>query len=132
MKQIDHIGIAVESIAKTLPFYTDVLKFTYLKTEIVESEKVKVAFIDCGNCKIELLEPLSNESPIAKFLAKKGEGIHHIAIKTADILGDIRFLTDHNVKMINETPKRGAGGANIAFLHPKSTQGVLMELCEKE
>ncbi|WAA10479.1 methylmalonyl-CoA epimerase [Fervidibacillus albus] len=131
MKGIDHIGIAVYSIERTLPFYTDVLHFTHLKTEIVESEGVKVAFLDTGNGKIELLEPIQVDSPVHTFLEKRGEGIHHIALQTDDIGTDLKNLEENDIRLINRTPKKGAGGAFVSFLHPKSTFGVLYEICQK-
>lgn len=131
MKGIDHIGIAVYSIDKSLPFYTDVLHFIHLKTEIVESEGVKVAFLDTGNGKIELLEPIQADSPVQSFLEKRGEGIHHIALQTDDIGTDLKKLEENEIRLIHRTPKKGAGGALVGFLHPKSTFGVLYELCQK-
>lgn len=132
MQGIDHIGIAVHSIEKSLPFYTDILKFTYMKTETVESQRVKVAFIESHNCKIELLEPIDDKSPVYRFLQKRGEGLHHIALKTDDIQGKIKVLQDEGIQMIDSKPRTGADGAAIAFLHPKSTFGVLWELCQKK
>lgn len=131
MKRVDHIGIAVHSLEKSLPFYTEILQLKHLKTEIVESEKVKIAFIDGYNCKIELLEPLSEDSPIAKFLRKKGEGIHHIAFETDFIKETIEELTERGAKLIDQEPKKGALGSLVAFIHPKSSGNVLYELCEK-
>ena len=131
MLGIDHIGIAVHSIEKALPFYTDLLKFSYIKTEIVESQRVKVAFIDAVHCKIELLEPLDAESPVYRFLQKRGEGIHHIAVKTDRIGERIKELENKGVRMIDTVPRKGADGAEIAFLHPSSSFGVLWELCQK-
>lgn len=131
MKKVDHIGIAVASIENVLPFYKDTLGLSLVKIEEVKSEGVKVAFIDGGNIKLELLEPLHNQSPIAVFIEKKGEGIHHIAFGVEGIEQRIHELQTKGVRMINETPKKGAGGAAVAFMHPKSTHGVLYELCEK-
>ncbi len=131
-KKIDHIGIAVKSIEASLPIYTEHLKLKLMGIEEVESEGVKVAFLKVGESKIELLEPLHDESPIAKFLEKKGEGIHHIALGVDDIKGRIQEIKEKGLRMINDEPKTGAGGAQIAFLHPKSTGGVLYELCEKK
>jgi methylmalonyl-CoA/ethylmalonyl-CoA epimerase len=131
MKRVDHIGIAVSSIQHVLPFYEQTLGLNLLKVEEVASEGVKVAFIDGGNIKLELLEPLHKESPIAKFIEKKGEGIHHLAFGVEGIEERIRELREKGVKMINETPKHGAGGAMVAFMHPKSSNGVLYELCDK-
>ncbi len=130
-KKIDHIGIAVSSIEKALPFYVGSLKLPLLGMEEVESQGVKVAFLQLGESKIELLEPLSDDSPIAKFIEKRGEGIHHIALAVKDINKRIEEIREHGVKMINETAVDGAGGAKVAFLHPKSAGGVLYEFCEK-
>ncbi|TYS19049.1 methylmalonyl-CoA epimerase [Rossellomorea vietnamensis] len=131
MKKVDHIGIAVQSIEKVLPFYTETLGLSLLEIEEVQSEKVKVAFIDGGNIKLELLEPLDESSAIASFLSKKGEGIHHVAFGVAGIQERIQELQEKGVRMIHEQPKPGAGGAEVAFLHPKSAHGVLYELCDK-
>lgn len=131
VKKIDHIGIAVESIEKTLPFYTDVLKLQLLGIEEVESEGVKVAFVKVGETNFELLEPLHENSPIAKFIKKRGEGIHHIALNVESIEKRIEEIKSKGIRMINEEPKVGAHGALVAFMHPKSTGGVLFELCEK-
>ncbi len=130
-KKIDHIGIAVKSLEASLPLYTEHLKLKLLGIEEVESEGVKVAFLKVGESKIELLEPLNNESPIAKFIEKKGEGIHHIALGVDDIKNRVKEIKEKGLRMINDEPKTGAGGAQIAFMHPKSTGGVLYELCEK-
>ncbi|MGF2616989.1 methylmalonyl-CoA epimerase [Rossellomorea vietnamensis] len=131
MEKVDHIGIAVKSIEKALPFYTETLGLSLLEIEEVQSEKVKVAFIDGGNIKLELLEPLDESSAIASFLSKKGEGIHHVAFGVAGIQERIHELQEKGVRMIHEQPKPGAGGAEVAFLHPKSAHGVLYELCDK-
>lgn len=131
VKKVDHIGIAVRSIEKSLPFYTDVLGLPFLGIEEVESEQVKVAFLQAGEAKLELLEPLSPESAVAKFIEKRGEGIHHVALGVEDITERIRELKEHGIRMIQDAPKRGAGGALVAFMHPKSTGGVLYELCER-
>lgn len=131
MKKVDHIGIAVQSIEKVLPFYTETLGLSLLEIEEVQSEKVKVAFIDGGNIKLELLEPLDETSAIASFLSKKGEGIHHVAFGVAGIQERIQELQEKGVRMIHEQPKPGAGGAQVAFMHPKSAHGVLYELCDK-
>ncbi|MGD6804025.1 methylmalonyl-CoA epimerase [Rossellomorea vietnamensis] len=131
MKKVDHIGIAVQSIEKVLPFYTETLGLSLLEIEEVQSEKVKVAFIDGGNIKLELLEPLDETSAIASFLSKKGEGIHHVAFAVGSIQERIQELQEKGVRMIHEQPKPGAGGAQVAFMHPKSAHGVLYELCDK-
>ncbi|NNV05302.1 methylmalonyl-CoA epimerase [Geobacillus sp. C56-T2] len=131
VKKVDHIGIAVRSIEEALPFYTEVLGLPFLGIEEVESEQVKVAFLQAGEAKLELLEPLSPESAVAKFIEKRGEGIHHVALGVEDITERIRELKEHGIRMIQDAPKRGAGGALVAFMHPKSTGGVLYELCER-
>jgi len=132
IKKVDHIGIAVKSLENTLPFYTDVLRLSLLGVEEVESQKVKVAFLKAGETKIELLEPTSEESPIADFIAKRGEGIHHVAFGVASIEERIAEMKDQGIRMIDDQPRLGAGGAQIAFMHPKSAAGVLVELCEKK
>ncbi|MFD2445976.1 methylmalonyl-CoA epimerase [Bacillus sp. CGMCC 1.16607] len=131
VKKIDHIGIAVHSIEKALPFYTEILNLSLQGIEEVESEKVKVAFLKIGESKLELLEPTTSESAIAQFLAKRGEGIHHVALAVDSIQERINDIKEKGIRMINETPKQGAGGAMVAFMHPKSTGGVLIEYCEK-
>jgi methylmalonyl-CoA/ethylmalonyl-CoA epimerase len=132
VKKVDHIGVAVQSLEKALPFYTEVLKLPLLAIEEVESEKVKVAFLQVGDTKIELLEPTSNESPIAKFIEKRGEGIHHIALGVESIQERMNEIKSKGLRMIQDEPKIGAGGSKVAFVHPKSTFGVLYELCEKK
>lgn len=130
--KVDHIGIAVQSLEATLPFYTEVLKLELKGIEEVESEGVKVAFLQVGETKIELLEPLHENSPIAKHIEKRGEGIHHIALRTDSIEEEMEQVKSKGIKMINEKPKTGAGGSLVAFMHPKSTGKVLYELCEKK
>lgn len=132
VKKIDHIGIAVRSIEEALPFYTEVLQLPLLGMEEVESEKVRVAFLKLGESKLELLEPLSSESAIATFLEKRGEGLHHVALAVDSIQERINEIKAKGIRMINDTPKSGAGGAMVAFMHPKSTGGVLYEYCEKK
>ncbi|MEH7299898.1 methylmalonyl-CoA epimerase [Neobacillus drentensis] len=132
IKKVDHIGIAVKSLENTLPFYTDVLELTLLGIEEVESQKVKVAFLQAGGTKLELLEPTSEESPIAKFIEKRGEGIHHVALGVESIEERIIEMKEKGIQMIDQQPRLGAGGAQIAFMHPKSSAGVLYELCEKK
>lgn len=129
---MDHIGIAVQSLEATLPFYTEVLKLELKGIEEVESEGVKVAFLQVGETKIELLEPLHENSPIAKHIEKRGEGIHHIALRTDSIEEEMEQVKSKGIRMINEKPKTGAGGSLVAFMHPKSTGKVLYELCEKK
>jgi methylmalonyl-CoA/ethylmalonyl-CoA epimerase len=132
VEKIDHIGIAVRSIESALPLYVDVLRMPLEGIEIVESQKVKVAFLRAGETKIELVEPTSSESPIYHFIEKKGEGIHHIALGVQSIEERIQELQSGGLRMIDTKARKGAGGADIAFLHPKSCGGVLYELCEKK
>ncbi|MED4581508.1 methylmalonyl-CoA epimerase [Brevibacillus choshinensis] len=128
--KIAHIGIAVKSLDQVLPFYTEQLGLTLLGTEEVVSEQVKVAFLEIGESRIELLEPLSEASPIATFIEKKGEGIHHIALDVDDVEVRLMTLKEKGVPLINEKPKDGAHHAQIGFLHPKAANGVLFELCQ--
>ncbi|PFP27390.1 methylmalonyl-CoA epimerase [Bacillus sp. AFS073361] len=132
IKKVDHIGIAVKSLEKTLSFYTDVLNLPLVGIEEVDTQKVRVAFLQAGSTKLELLEPTSEESTIAKFIEKRGEGIHHVALGVDSIEERIREMKEKGIRMIDEQPRAGAGGANIAFMHPKSTSGILFELCEKK
>ncbi|MBD8015647.1 methylmalonyl-CoA epimerase [Planococcus wigleyi] len=132
MKKVDHIGIAVRDLNAVLPYYTDTLGLPLMKIEEVESQKVRVAFIDAGNVKLELLEAMDDQSAIYKFLEKKGEGIHHIAFGVENIEQRMEELRDKGVRLLSDKPNPGAGGAMVAFLHPKSSNGVLYELCEKE
>jgi len=130
VEKIDHIGIAVESIEKWIGFYKDVLGLEYDGSEEVVEQKVRVAFLKIGESRIELLEPTSDDSPIAKFLEKRGGGIHHIAVKVDDI--DAALARHHEVgaRLIDNEPRIGAHNMRIAFIHPKASGGVLLELCE--
>ncbi|GED66572.1 methylmalonyl-CoA epimerase [Brevibacillus reuszeri] len=128
--KIAHIGIAVKSLEQALPFYTNHLGLSLIGTEEVESEQVKVAFLEIGESRIELLEPLSDQSPIAKFIEKRGEGIHHIALDVNDVKERLIHLKEQGVPLIHEVPKKGAHNAQIGFLHPKAAGGVLYELCQ--
>ena len=130
LQKIDHVGIAVHSVAEARKFYEEVLGLECEGEETVESQKVKTAFFRIGEVHIELLEPTSEESPIAKFLEKKGEGIHHVAYRADDIEGQIRQAQENGCRVIHEKPIKGAGGKLVAFLHPKSTYGVLTEFCQ--
>ena len=130
--KIDHIGIAVKNLEETLKFYEDVLGIKCVSQEVVEEQKVKVAFLPVGDTEVELLESTSEDGPIAKFIEKKGEGIQHIAFKVDNIEEAIRELEEKGVRMIDEKPRYGAGGARIAFLHPKSTSGVLIEISQRD
>lgn len=131
IEKIDHIGIAVKSIDDALEFYKDTLGLDLEGTEVVEDQKVKTAFLPVGDSEFELLESTSPDGPIAKFIDKKREGIQHIALKVDDIEEALEKMKEKNVKLIDEKPRYGAGGAKIAFLHPKSTNGVLLELSER-
>ncbi len=131
MNGVDHIGIAVSSLEETLRFYTEQLGLIHMKTEEVPTQKVKVAFVDAGNVKLELLEPLDSESPVAVFIEKRGQGIHHVAFKVNNIEERIQEMKERGIRMIDEVPRPGAGGADVAFMHPKAAHGVLFELCEK-
>ena len=130
LSQINHIGIAVKSLEEQIGFYRDVLKMKYLGTEEVTEQKVKVAMFQIGEAKIELLEPTSSESPIAKFIEKKGEGLHHIAYQTDDIKSEIKNIENKDLRMIDREPRIGAHDTKIAFVHPKSSGKVLTEICE--
>lgn len=131
LKKVDHIGIAVRNLDETIPYYTETLGLKVLKIEEVASESVRVAFIDAGNVKLELLEPMSEQSAIHTFIEKKGEGIHHIAFGVEGIEERMIELREKGIRILNEQPKIGAGGAKVAFVHPKSSFGVLYELCDK-
>ncbi|OIJ16305.1 methylmalonyl-CoA epimerase [Anaerobacillus arseniciselenatis] len=131
-KKIDHIGIAVKSIDETLPFYVESLKLELKGIEEVATQKVRVAFLSIGEAKIELLEPISDDSPIAQFIEKKGEGIHHVALAVDNIKERLNELKENGVRLIHESPVPGAANALVAFLHPKAAQGVLYEFCEKK
>ncbi|KKI93046.1 lactoylglutathione lyase [Bacillus sp. SA1-12] len=132
VKKVDHIGIAVRSIETVMPFYKDVLQLELLGYEEVPSQQVRVAFLSAGSTKIELLEPMSEESTIAKFLSKRGEGIHHIAFGVSDLEARLQEFKRKGIPLIDEKPRIGAAQANIAFLHPKAANNVLVELCEKQ
>ncbi len=132
ISKIEHLGIAVQSIADVLPYYTDVLGLEFYKEEVVEDQKVKTAFLKVGEVKIELLEPTSPESTVQKYLDNGGRGIHHIAFKVEDGLSEALATCDaQGIRLIDKAPRGGADGLNIAFLHPKSTYGILTELCEE-
>lgn len=131
-KKIDHLGIAVENLDEAVRLYRDVLGLKYAGEETVAEQKVRTAFFPVGESSIELLEPTDPESPIAKFLDKRGPGIHHIALRVDDVAQAISALKAQGVRMIDEDPRTGAHGAKIAFIHPKSTPGVLIELCQRD
>lgn len=132
IKKVDHIGIAVKDLAATLAFYEGMLGLKSVETEVVEDQKVKVAFLPTGDSEVELLESTSPDGAIAKFIEKNGEGIQHIAFRVDNLEQRLAELKEKGVRLIDQKPRRGAGGANIAFLHPKSTFGVLVELCERD
>lgn len=130
MKKIEHIGIAVKSIENANQIYTSLLGASPYKMEEVKSEGVKTSFFKIGNNKIELLEAINPDSPIAKFIEKRGEGVHHIAFAVDDIQSEIVRLKNEGFIVLNDTPKKGADNKLVVFLHPKSTGGVLVELCQ--
>ena len=130
LTKINHIGIAVLSLDDSIPFYRDNLGMAFAGIEEVAEQKVRVAMLQVGESMIELLEPTSEDSPVAKFIEKNGVGIHHIAYEVADIEAAISKLLADGARMVDETPRNGAHGARIAFIHPKSSLGVLTELCQ--
>ncbi len=132
MKQIhiEHIGIAVKSLDEAIPFYENAFGLTCYAVEEVADQKVKTAFFKIGQTKIELLESTDPEGPIGKFLEKKGPGVHHIAFAVEGLAEKLKSMEAKEIRLIDKTPRKGAEGLNIAFLHPKSTFGVLTELCE--
>lgn len=130
LSHIEHLGIAVKSLEESIPYYEEVLGLTCYSIEEVADQKVKTAFFRIGEVKIELLEPTAEDSPIAKFIEKRGEGVHHVAFAVDGIEGALAEVEAKGVQLIDNTPRKGAEGLTIAFLHPKSTKGVLTELCE--
>ncbi len=132
ISHIEHLGIAVKSLDAAIPYYENVLGVKCYSIEEVADQKVKTAFFKVGQTKLELLEPTSEDSTIAKFIEKRGEGIHHLAFAVADgVANALAEVEEKGVRLIDKAPRKGAEGLNIAFLHPKSTLGVLTELCEK-
>lgn len=132
MKKIDHIGIAVKNIDQALSVYEGILGLKSTGVEELADQKVRVAFVPVGESEVELLESTSADGPIARFIEKNGEGIQHVAFRVDDLAGVLARLSERGVRLIDQTPRYGAGGARIAFLHPKATGGVLIELCERE
>lgn len=132
MNKIEHIGIAVRNLEEAILIYTELLGTECYKTEAVESEGVKTAFFQVGDSKIELLEASNEASPIAKFIEKKGEGIHHIAFDVTDIKQSMEELASKGFQLLTEQPKNGADNKLVAFIHPKSSNGVLVELCQEK
>ncbi len=132
ISHIEHIGIAVKNLNEAIKFYEEVLNLKCYAVEEVKDQKVKTAFFQVGQTKIELLEATSEESPIAKFIEKRGEGIHHIAFNVDNVKSALEEMEEKGVKLIDEEPRKGAEGLNIAFLHPKFTHGLLIEFCGKD
>ena len=132
ISHIEHLGIAVKSLYEAIPYYENILGMKCYSIEEVADQKVKTAFFKVGQTKLELLEPTSDESPIAKFIEKRGEGIHHLAFAVEDgVANALAEMEGKGVRLIDKAPRKGAEGLNIAFIHPKSTHGVLTEFCEK-
>lgn len=132
VNKVDHIGVAVSNLEDSIKFYEEILGLKLHGTEVVEEQKVKVAFMPIGDTEIELLEATSPDSPIAKFVEAKGQGVQHIAFRVENIEKALEEMKSKGIRLIDEKPRYGAGGAKIAFLHPKSTNGVLIELCERK
>ncbi len=132
LSHIEHIGIAVKSLDVSIPYYENILGLKCYAIEEVADQKVKTAFFKAGQTKLELLEPTDAQSPVAKFIEKRGEGIHHIAFAVDGVEQALEEAAEKGVRLIDKQPRAGAEGLNIAFLHPKSTFGVLTELCEKK
>jgi len=131
-KKIDHIGLAVLNLAEALQFYEDILGLKSTKIEVVEEQKIKAAILPLGESKLELMQATATDSPVAKFIEARGEGLHHIALRVNNIEELLKRLEDRGVRLVDRVTRRGAGGARIAFVHPKSAFNVLLELCEKE
>lgn len=129
--KLDHVGIAVKNLDETLKFYTDVLGLELSETEIVEEQKVKVAFLPIGDTEVELLESTADDGPIARYIERNGEGVQHLAFLVENIEEAISDMQAKGMRMIDEMPRYGAGGAKIAFMHPKDSYRVLVELCER-
>lgn len=129
ISKIEHIGIAVRNLKESIKYYEDILGLECYAIEEVIDQKVKTAFFKIGETKIELLESISDDGPIAKFIEKKGEGVHHIAFATDNLKEALNEVSSKGVQLIDKEPRKGAEGLNIAFLHPKSTHSVLTELC---
>ncbi len=130
--KVDHIGVAVKNIDNAAKFWEGVLGLKIVAREEVAAQKVITAFIPCGDSEIELLESTAEDGPIAKFIEAKGEGIQHVALRVDNIVEALAELKQQGVRLIDESPRGGAGGASIAFLHPKATGGVLLELCQRD
>jgi len=131
IQKIHHIGLAVKSLEEALKAYRDVLGLELESTEVVASQGVRVSFLHVGDTCLELLEPIADASPLAKFLANRGEGIHHICLEVTDIVAALAELKQHGMRLIDDKPRTGAGGTRVAFVHPDSMHGVLIELHEE-
>ena len=131
MVKVEHIGIAVKSLSASIPLFEKLLNSRCYKTELVETEQVQTAFFKKGDTKIELLESVADDGTIQKYIEKKGEGIHHIAFDVEDIEAEVQRLKAEGFTVLNEIPKKGADNKMVCFLHPKSTNGVLIELCQE-
>ena len=129
--KIDHLGIAVNSIEEGKNFWSDVLGLHFEGTETVEAQKVTTAFFPVGESEVELLESTAPDGPVAKYIEKRGQGIQHVAFRVENIEAALEELKRKGIQLIDQSPRMGAGGAKIAFLHPKATNGVLVELCER-
>jgi methylmalonyl-CoA epimerase len=132
IKSINHIGIAVKDLDKSIEIFKNIFNFESVHKEVVEKQKVSVASFEVGEVLIELTSPTDDTSPIAKFIEKKGEGIHHIAFESDDVNSELEGLKSKGISLINDTAQEGAHNMLISFLHPKSTNGVLMEICQKK
>jgi len=131
IKHIDHIGIAVKSIEEGKRFFADILGLKFEKTEVIEEQKVKTGFFPVTDSELELLESTEPDGPVAKFIEARGQGVQHIAFRVENLDEALAELKERGVRLIDQEPRKGAGGARIAFIHPKETSGVLVELCEK-
>lgn len=129
--KIDHLGIAVNSINEGRNFWSDILGLAFAGTETVPEQRVTTGFFPVGQSEVELLESTDADGPVATFIAKKGQGIHHVAFRVENIEQALAELKQKGIQLIDEKPRKGAGGAKIAFVHPKATNGVLVELCER-
>jgi methylmalonyl-CoA/ethylmalonyl-CoA epimerase len=132
IKKIDHIGIAVNDLEKTMSIYTDILGLKFKNTETLEDQKINLATFLAGDVRIELVQPSHPDGPIAKFIDRRGEGMHHIAFRVENIDKSLKELTAKGVKLIDEKPRYGADGTRIAFIHPKDMNGILIELVERK
>lgn len=130
-KKIDHIGIAVRSIEASLPLYAPGLGFNLSSTELLVEHKVRVAMLPIGAQRLELLEPVGEDSPIARFIARRGEGLHHVCFQVEDVASELKRLEANGVRLVDSEPRPGANGCLVAFIHPESAAGVLIELSQK-